>query len=233
MFHLHHNLQQESFWGKTFLVCKVAKRVKVFPSEWEVCKRFLQNVVSFSRWKCLKREFFELFKTSTLNFVKVCRKEFFDSLKVWGVWKRGLWVVESIKGVKDFFQSLLIFWDSVCYSFCVQNVFFLNGILESHGQVRWWQLSPLEVPMRMMLSKHGLWKFVEGSATLPSEEVARVDYISWMPNLHTFNIVTMWKVRGKAFCGVHEAKTNWQQIVPSKKIRHHQNARRKWHASAH
>jgi hypothetical protein len=30
--------------------------------------------------------------------------------------------------------------------------------------------------MRMMLSKHGLWKFVDGSAILPSEEVARVDY---------------------------------------------------------
>jgi len=57
----------------------------------------------------------------------------------------------------------------------------------------------------MMLSKHGLWKFVDGNATLPSEEVARADYneketkaflhcfvnISQMPNLHTFNIVTM------------------------------------------
>ncbi len=30
--------------------------------------------------------------------------------------------------------------------------------------------------MRMMLSKHGLWKFVDGSATLLSEEVARADY---------------------------------------------------------
>jgi hypothetical protein len=30
--------------------------------------------------------------------------------------------------------------------------------------------------MRMMLSKHGFWKFVDGSATLPSEEVARADY---------------------------------------------------------
>jgi len=28
----------------------------------------------------------------------------------------------------------------------------------------------------MMLSKHGLWKFVDGSAPLPSEEVAMVDY---------------------------------------------------------
>jgi hypothetical protein len=30
--------------------------------------------------------------------------------------------------------------------------------------------------MRMMLSKHGLWKFVDGSATLPSEEVPRANY---------------------------------------------------------
>ncbi len=30
--------------------------------------------------------------------------------------------------------------------------------------------------MRMMFSKHGFWKFVDGSATLPSEEVARADY---------------------------------------------------------
>jgi hypothetical protein len=30
--------------------------------------------------------------------------------------------------------------------------------------------------MRMMLSKHGFWKFVDGSATLPSEEVARANY---------------------------------------------------------
>jgi hypothetical protein len=30
--------------------------------------------------------------------------------------------------------------------------------------------------MRMMLSKHELWKFVDENATLPSEEVARADY---------------------------------------------------------
>ncbi len=30
--------------------------------------------------------------------------------------------------------------------------------------------------IRMMLFKHGLWKFVDGSATLPREEVARADY---------------------------------------------------------
>jgi hypothetical protein len=30
--------------------------------------------------------------------------------------------------------------------------------------------------MRMMFSKHGLWKFVDGNTTLPSEEVVRADY---------------------------------------------------------
>jgi hypothetical protein len=30
--------------------------------------------------------------------------------------------------------------------------------------------------MCMMISKHGLWKFVDGSATLPNEELARADY---------------------------------------------------------
>jgi hypothetical protein len=28
----------------------------------------------------------------------------------------------------------------------------------------------------MQLSKHGLWKFIDGSATLPSQEVATTDY---------------------------------------------------------
>jgi len=30
--------------------------------------------------------------------------------------------------------------------------------------------------MRMMFSKHGIWKFVHGSGTLTSEELTRVDY---------------------------------------------------------
>jgi hypothetical protein len=33
------------------------------------------------------REFFELLRISTLKFEKVCGREFFDSLKVLGVWK--------------------------------------------------------------------------------------------------------------------------------------------------
>jgi hypothetical protein len=74
--------------------------------------------------------------------------------------------------------------------------------------------------MRMMLSKHGLWKFVDGSATLPSEEVARVDYNEKETKAFALlcehltdaqlahiqycdNVRSAWEV----FCGVHEAKT--------------------------
>jgi hypothetical protein len=74
--------------------------------------------------------------------------------------------------------------------------------------------------MRMMLSKHGLWKFVDGSATLLSEEVASADYnekeMKAFPLLcehltdaqfahiqYCDNVKSAWE----ALCGVHEAKT--------------------------
>ncbi len=103
-----YNIERESSFEGRLLVCKVAKRVIVFPSEWEVWKRFLQSVLSFSsvenlflnflkvlsfKVKVFGRKFFQLFKTSTFKF------------------------------------------ESVCCSFCVPNVFFLNGVLESHGEV--------------------------------------------------------------------------------------------------
>ncbi len=43
-----YNIEKENPFEGRLLVCKVAKRVRVFPSEWEVWKRFLQSVVSFS-----------------------------------------------------------------------------------------------------------------------------------------------------------------------------------------
>ncbi len=71
-----------------------------------------------------------------------------------------------------------------------------------------------------MLSKHGLWKFVDGSATLPSEEVPRADYNENETKAFTLlcerltdaqlahiqycdNVKSAWE----ALCGVHEAKT--------------------------
>jgi hypothetical protein len=74
--------------------------------------------------------------------------------------------------------------------------------------------------MRMMLYKHGLWKFVDGSATLPSEEVASVDYNEKEMKAFALlcehlmdaqlahiqycdNLKSAWE----AFCGLHEAKT--------------------------
>jgi hypothetical protein len=74
--------------------------------------------------------------------------------------------------------------------------------------------------MRMMLSKHGLWKFVDGSATLPSEEVARANYnekktkafalfCEHLTDAQLAHIQYCDNVRSawEALCGVHEAKT--------------------------
>ncbi len=81
-----YNIERENPFEGRLLVCKVAKRLRVFPNEWEVWKRFLQSVVSFSSvenllFKFLKvssfkvkvfgREFFELLRTSTFKFEKV------------------------------------------------------------------------------------------------------------------------------------------------------------------
>jgi hypothetical protein len=73
--------------------------------------------------------------------------------------------------------------------------------------------------MHMMFSKHGLWKFVDGSATLPSEEIARADYNEKETKAFALlcehltdaqlahiqycdNVRSVWK----ALCGVHEVK---------------------------
>jgi len=102
------NVERENPFEGRLLVCKVAKRVIVFPSEWEVWKRFLQSVVIFSNVENL---FISILKVSSLK-VKVFRREFFEFLKT-----------STFK------------FESVCCSFYVQNVFFSNGVLESHGKV--------------------------------------------------------------------------------------------------
>jgi len=74
--------------------------------------------------------------------------------------------------------------------------------------------------MRMMLSKHGLWKFFDGSATLPSEEVPNAHYNEKEMKAFALlcehltdaqlahiqycdNVKSVWE----AVCGVLEAKT--------------------------
>ncbi len=67
-------------WGKAFSLQGCKENRSPFLNEWEVWKRFLQVFFKISSFK-----------------VKVCEREFFDSLKVWGVWKKALWVIESVK----------------------------------------------------------------------------------------------------------------------------------------
>ncbi len=71
--------------------------------------------------------------------------------------------------------------------------------------------------MRMMLSKHELWKFVDGSVTLPSEEVVGGDYneketkvfallFEHLTDAQLAHIQYCDNVRSawEALCGVHE-----------------------------
>ncbi len=85
--------------------------------------------------------------------------------------------------------------------------------------------------MRMMLSKHGLWKFVDGTVTLPNEEVTMADYNEKeMKAFALFcehltdaqlahiqycdNVKSAWE----ALCGVHEAKTIGNKLCLRRKF---------------
>jgi len=74
--------------------------------------------------------------------------------------------------------------------------------------------------MRMMLFKHGLSKFVDGSVTLPNEKIASTDYNEKETKAFTlacehFTDAQLTHIQYcddvkcacEAFCGVHEAKT--------------------------
>ncbi len=74
--------------------------------------------------------------------------------------------------------------------------------------------------MCMMLFKHGFWKFVNGSATLPNEEVARADYneketkafallCEHLTDAQLAHIQYCDNVKSarEALCDVHEVKT--------------------------
>ncbi len=71
-----------------------------FLSEWEVWKRFLQSFVNFSSVKNL---FFKFLKVSSFK-VKVCGREFFDSLKAWGK-------AFSLQGCKESRSPFLSEWE--------------------------------------------------------------------------------------------------------------------------
>jgi hypothetical protein len=106
--------------------------------------------------------------------------------------------------VKDFFQSFRSFEIVFVVAFVFKMSSFQMESLKVMGKFDGGNFHLWKFKMRMMFSKYGLWKFVDGNATLPSEEVARADYNEKEmkaftllcehfidANLHTFNIVTM------------------------------------------
>ncbi len=101
-----YNIERENPFEGRLLICKVAKRVRVFPSEWEVWKRFLQSVISFLSVKNL---FFKFLKVSSFK-VKMFGREFFKLLKTStfkfeNVWERVLRFIENLRCVEERFSS--------------------------------------------------------------------------------------------------------------------------------
>ncbi len=91
-----YNIERENPFKGRLLVCKVAKKIGVFPSEWEVWKRFFQIVVSFSS---VKNSLFKFLKISSFK-VKMFGKKFFtffESIKFQGesVWNNKKIVMEQ------------------------------------------------------------------------------------------------------------------------------------------
>jgi hypothetical protein len=198
----------------------VLKQVISFSNVENLFFKFFENV-SF-KVKLLGRELFEFLRTSTFKFEKVCERKFLDSLKIGGVWREvfELLKVSSFKGVKDFFQNFQSFERLFVVYFVFKMLFFQMESLKvmekfDGGNFHLWKFK-----MRMMFFKHGLWKFIDVSATLPSEEVASANYNekemkafallcehfmdAQFAHIHYCdNVRSAWEV----LCGVHEIKT--------------------------
>jgi hypothetical protein len=149
----------------------------------------------------------------------VCAREVFKLLKA-----------SSFKGVKDFFQSFQYLERMFLVTFVFKMSSFQMESLKvmekfDGGNSRLWKFK-----MHMMFSKHGLWKFVDGSATLLSEEVARANYNEKeMKAFALFcehlmdaqlahiqycdNVKSVWE----ALCGVHEVKTIGNKLFLQRK----------------
>jgi len=116
-----------------------------------------------------QRELFALLQVSS-EISSLCNKRFASDRSFF------FFHFKFTRGVKDFLQS----FQSFERVFVVPFVFKMSSfqmeslkVMEKFdgGNFHLWKFK-----MRMMFSKHGLWKFVDGSATLPNEEVAKVDY---------------------------------------------------------
>ncbi len=195
-------------------------------------------------WKTCSSKFFESIK---FQGESTRAKEFFNSLKVWSVWKKALCVIESVKFqmgqreffallqvsslckfasdrtfffpfkftwvVKDFFQSFQSFERMFVVAFMFKMSSFQMESLKVMERFYGGNFHLWKFKMHMMLSKHGFWKnLLMGVPLCQVKKLQRpitmkkrprllhcFVNISRMPNLHTFNIVIMWEVRGRFF----------------------------------
>jgi len=193
-----YNIERENpFEGRFFSLQGCKESRSPFLSVWEVWKRFLQIVLQafwknqVSRWKCVQ-------ECSSIHWkFEVCGRKVIELLKVWSfkcvkesfshcckfkvkfqacvrkyLQMIDVFLFEFMWGAKDFFQSFQTFervfvvaFVFKMFSFQMESVKVMERF--DGGNFHIWKFK-----MRMMFSKHGLCKFVDGSATLLSEEVA-------------------------------------------------------------
>ncbi len=179
------------------------KFLKVSNSKLKVCGREFFKLLRISTLKFEKvceRKFFNLLKVLTVKF-EVCGRMVFEllkasnfkrvkessshcckfqvkfqdcAIKVFQVFK--VFFSSLCEMSKDFFQSFQFFERMFILSFVFKMPSFQMESLKimekfDDGNFHLWKFK-----IHMMLSKHGLWKFINGSTTLPSEEVIRADY---------------------------------------------------------
>ncbi len=162
------------------------------------------------------REFFELLKISVFKCVKESSSlPLLQVLEVFFFFFQVLCEVSKIssKAFNSLRRMYIVAFVLKMSSFQMESLKVMEKFDGAH--FRLWKFK-----MRMMLSKHGLWKFVDESTTLPSEEVAMADYnekemkvfASLCEHItdaqlahiqYCDNVKSVWEV----LCGVHEAKT--------------------------
>ncbi len=225
----------------------------------------------------------QVFEISNFK-VKMCGRKFFDSLKVWGAWRKGFWVVKSVKFQvcqRNFFALLQVSSEisSLCNKrFASDKSFFFSSLHEgSKISSKTFNLLRecllLHLCSKCLFFKWNPWKswrsLMVATFTFESSKCAwcflnmgfgnllmgvlpcqvkklqrpittrkrwRLLHcfvnISRMPNLHTFNIVTMWEVRARLFMVCMKLR----QLVTSCSFERDfspSKCKKEWHACAH
>ncbi len=136
--------------------------------KFEVCGRQVFELLKMSSFKCVKESFSHCCKFQ-VKF-QACAIKDLQLLKVFFFFS-SLWKVSKIssKAFNLLRRMFIVAFVFKMFYFQMESLKVMEKF--DGGNFHLWKFK-----IHMMLSKHGLWKFVDGSAILPNEEITRVDY---------------------------------------------------------